>query len=162
MNQGQTRCVCRAASDDEPSALNPADVRLLVHRRSVSRAGLEQEEDGEADDEPRHDQRQRRRRRRHAEVLRHQVRRTLVASSSIGTCAGTTHWSCESKLASDLEEAFAGGHLDGDRRGEADHGGAAQPHVGAAAALLRALLAPDGQRPAGPGEDAPLAGGDAQ
>jgi len=125
----QTGCVCRAASDDEPSALNPADVRLLVHRRSVSRAGLEQEEDGEADDEPRHDQRQRRRRRRHAEVL---------------------------------EEAFAGSHLDGDRRGEADHGGAAQPHVGAAAALLRALLAPDGQRPAGPGEDAPLAGGDAQ
>ena len=71
----QTGCVCRVASDDEPSALNPADVRLLVHRRSVSRAGLEQEEDGEADDEPRHDQRQRRRRRRHAEVLRHQVGR---------------------------------------------------------------------------------------
>ena len=88
----------------------------------------------------------------------------LVASSSARTCAGTTHWSCESKLASDLEEAFAGGHLDGDRRGEADHGGAAQPHVGAAAALLRALLAPDGQRPGGrPGGDgAPLAGGDAQ
>lgn len=66
-----------------------------------------------------------------------------------------------------LEEAFAGADLDGDRGGEADHGRAAQPHVGsAAAALLRALLlAPDGQRPAGcpaPARDAALAGDDAQ
>lgn len=65
-----------------------------------------------------------------------------------------------------LKEALASGHLDGDRGGEADHGRAAQPHVrpAAAAALLRALLAPDGERPAGgPAGDAALvAGGDAQ
>ena len=71
-DEGETGRVFRVASDDEPAALNPANVQLLAHRRSVSRAGLEQEEDGEADDEPRHDQRQRRRRRRHAEVLRRQ------------------------------------------------------------------------------------------
>lgn len=60
-----------------------------------------------------------------------------------------------------LKEALAGGHLDGDRGGEADHGRAAQPCV-RPAALLRALLAPDdAQRPAadgGPAGDAPLAG----
>nr|ACN35163.1 unknown [Zea mays] len=112
------------------------DVRRVLssahgfHQSSVSRASsrLQQEEDGEADDEPRHGQRQRRRRSTHAQVLK---------------------------------EALAGGHLDGDRGGEADHGRAAQPCV-RPAALLRALLAPDdGQRPAadGPaGDDAPLAG----
>lgn len=111
------------------------DARVLsahgFHQSSVSRASsrsrLQQEEDGEADDEPRHGQRQRRRRSTHAQAL---------------------------------EEALAGGHLDGDRGGEADHGRAAQPCV-RPAALLRALLAPDdGQRPAadGPAGDAPLAG----
>jgi hypothetical protein len=73
-HEGQTGRVCRAASDEEPAALNPETVRLLIHQGSVPRAGLEQEEDGEAHDEPRHDQRQRRRRRRHAEVLRQRRR----------------------------------------------------------------------------------------
>ena len=150
-------------------ALNPlwCSIRcVFITAHSVSRAsGLEQEEDGEADDEPRHDERQRRRRSSHAEVL-HQRQAALFKSALCGTrmhCNDLADCCCQCYPY--LEEAFAGGHLDGDRGGEADHGRAAQPYVrsAATAALLRALLAPDGQRPAGgPARDAAVAGADAQ
>lgn len=138
------------------------DARVLsahgFHQSSVSRASsrsrLQQEEDGEADDEPRHGQRQRRRRSTHAQVL-HATHNKLMLC-----CYTRVPRCCRCYVRSYLKEAFAGGHLDGDRGGEADHGRAAQPCV-RPAALLRALLAPDdGQRPAadGPAGDAPLAG----
>jgi hypothetical protein len=141
------------------------DVRRVLssahgfHQSSVSRASsrLQQEEDGEADDEPRHGQRQRRRRSTHAQVL-HATHNKLLLY--VVTHAFVPRF-CRCYVRSYLKEALAGGHLDGDRGGEADHGRAAQPCV-RPAALLRALLAPDdGQRPAadGPaGDDAPLAG----
>lgn len=128
---------------------------------SVAGAGLKDEVDGEAGGERRHHQRQRRRRRRHAQVLHG---RTPVNDQSCKCCIDAHRLSrCD---CTDRDEAFAGGDLDDDGGGEADHGEAAQPHVGgaaaAAAAWLRRLLAPHRQRRGRPGEEwSPLARGDA-